>query len=108
MMTLNLDCKLHLDYHITQITNKAFQMYGFVMRVCSPFKKCVTYMTLYKALVRSQVEYASVVWNPIYGKYNQKLEVMQRKFLKSVAYRCFNSKLSYESLLSKFCIPSLC
>ncbi|CAH2084309.1 unnamed protein product [Euphydryas editha] len=74
---LYLDSKLHLDYHINQITNHAFQLYGFVMRVCSSFKNYETYLTLYKALVRSQVEYASVIWNPIYDKYSQQLEQIQ-------------------------------
>lgn len=102
-----LDAKLHLNTHIDHIVNKALRMYGFVMRVCSNFKRPSSYISLYMSLVRSQLEYASIIWNPFYEKYSNQIETVQRKFLRSVNYRCFRSKCSYNNLLSKFSLPTL-
>ena len=43
-------------------------------------------MTLYNALVRSKLDYSSVVWSPIYNFINR-LEAVQRRFLKFIAYK---------------------
>lgn len=102
-----LDSKLDLNIHINNITNKAFQMYGFVMRTCSHFKRPATFIHLYFSLIRSQLEYASVVWNPHYKKYSEQIESVQRKFLKSVNYRCCRSKSSYAKSLAKFSLCTL-
>lgn len=50
-----LDHKLHLDMHVDKIINKAFRMYGFVMRATSEFSKPLTYMYLYNSLIRPQL-----------------------------------------------------
>lgn len=102
-----LDSKLHLDQHVNHITNRAFQLYGFVMRTCCSFKRSSSYIYLYKTLIRSQLEYCTPVWNPYYTKYIDQIEAVQRKFIKSVNYKCFHAKSTYCSLLSKFSLPTL-
>ncbi|KAJ0180561.1 hypothetical protein K1T71_003965 [Dendrolimus kikuchii] len=102
-----LDSKLHFDFHVNYVLNKAFQLFGFVMRTCKPFKRPSSYLLLYMSLIRSQLEYATAIWNPFYTKYNKQLESVQRKFLRSVNYRCFHSKSSYETLLSKYSMHKL-
>lgn len=102
-----LDSKLHLDIHIESIKSKAFKMFGFVMRSSLHFKKPFTFLHLYKSLVRSQLEYAIAVWNPFYNKYNTALEMVQKKFLRSMHYRCFHSRMPYKTLLSNYSILSL-
>lgn len=104
---ITLDSKLHFDAHINLIVNKSFKLYNFVMRTCIPFKKTASYLLLYKSLVRSQLEYATSVWNPLYDKYHIQLEAVQRKFLRSMHYRCFRSKSSYDVLLQKYSLPTL-
>lgn len=104
---LFIDSKLHFDAHIKNIINKAYQMYGLIMRTCSAFKRPSSYLLLYKSLVRCQLEYATVIWNPVFNKYKESIEIVQRKFLRSLNYKCFHSKSSYQSSLVKFSIPTL-
>jgi hypothetical protein len=77
-------------------------MYGFVMRSSKKFTQTTTFLCLYNALVRSQLEYAVPIWNPFYNKYIDGLEIVQKKFLRAMHYRCFHSFPSYEQLLQKY------
>ena len=99
---ITLDCKLHLDNHIENIVSKAYKMYGFVMRSSTLFKQSSTYIHLYKALIRSQLEYAVPIWNPLYNKYHDMIESVQKKFLRSMQYKCHKNRLSYADLLLKY------
>ncbi|KAG6458410.1 hypothetical protein O3G_MSEX010832 [Manduca sexta] len=86
-----LDSKLMFDSHITEVVNKAYKMLGFILRVSQDFKSISTVQLLYNCFVRSHLEYASVVWNPHYKIYIERLERIQEKFLKNLEYR-FNYK----------------
>lgn len=101
------DTKLCLDLHINKIVSKAFQLFGFVMRSTLDFKKTTSYLCLYKALVRSQLEYAVSVWIPFYKKYAEMVENVQYKFLRAMHYRCHKAYLPYPNLLSKYKLLSL-
>jgi len=87
--------------------SNTFKLFGFVKRSCVLFKNPATYLTLYKALIRAQLEYATPVWNPFYEKYSDHIESIQRKFLKMLNYKFFHKCSSYSTLLSKFSIPTL-
>lgn len=102
-----MDSKLHFDVHINHITGKAFQLYSFVMRSAKPFRCPASYLLLYKSLVRSQLEYATSIWNPFYAKYKEQIEMVQRKFVRSMHFRCFHSKMSCDALLQKYSLPKL-
>ena len=102
-----LDCKLHLNLHVAKITSKAFQMYNFVMRTTSDFKRPTTYLYLFNSLVRPQVEYACMIWDPYYIKYENAIERVQRKFLSTMQYKCRIERLSYEDALNKFKLLTL-
>lgn len=106
-MGVILDSKLHFDLHVDNVVNKAYRMYGFVMRSSNDFKRPNTYITLYKTLIRSQLEYAVPIWCPFYNTYVQKLEMIQKKFLRSMQYKCHLSKLSYIPLLKQYKLISL-
>ncbi|KAJ8716725.1 hypothetical protein PYW07_003352 [Mythimna separata] len=102
-----LDSKLHLNLHIDKITSKAYQLYNFVMRATSDFKRPATYLYLFKSLVRPQVEYACMIWDPYYTKYEAAVERVQRKFLSIMQYKCRNKRLPYKDALNRFKLLSL-
>lgn len=104
---VQLDDKLIFDQHITNICKKAYQMLGFILRISKSFRQANTLLVLYKTLVRSQLEYASVIWNPLYKIYSEKIEMIQKKALRSIHYRLTRSKMSYENLLKHYNIPKL-
>lgn len=102
-----LDYKLHLNLHIDKITTKAQQMHNLVMRASSDFKRSTTFLQLFNSLVRPQIEYASVIWDPHYDKYSNAIERVQRRYLKSMFYKCRIHKSSYNESLQKFNLLTL-
>ena len=63
--------------HVTKMSNKASRTLGLHKRTLSPCSQNVKSIA-YKMLVRSQLEYASEVWNPYAMKCIQKIEQIQR------------------------------
>ena len=80
------DSEITFGDHFRYITGKAFQMLGFIFRVGRDLSVS-SLRLLYCSLVRSHLEYASVVWSPLYGIYKDQLERVQRKFIKFCAYK---------------------
>lgn len=74
------------DDHIENIVNKANSVLGFVRRWCKEFKDPHITKTLYCALVRSILEYACPVWAPFYSVHINRLESVQRRFLRFALY----------------------
>lgn len=74
------DSSLHFDIHIDSVINRALQMYGFVMRSSVDFVRPSTYLLLYKTLVRSQLEYATSIWNPYIKNIVIELKVYKENF----------------------------
>lgn len=105
------DAKFTFVAHINNIVAKAQKTYGFIYRNGKDFTKIQTLKTLFFALVRSQLEYGSLIWNPVYQVHIKHIESVQRSFLKFLSFcedgvyppRGFN----HIQLLNKFYINSL-
>jgi hypothetical protein len=57
-------------------------MLGFIRRVSGEFKDPYTLKALYMSLVRLKLEYASCVWAPFYDVHFDRVERVQRKFIR--------------------------
>ena len=78
------NCNLSWNNHIDKITSKANRILGLIKRTCRGFKDVPTLRTLYLALVRSQLEFCSVVWSPYQASNITKLERIQRRATKLI------------------------
>jgi hypothetical protein len=86
------DSQLTFNDHVDAICSRARRMLGFVMRTGKHFESPFTFTTLYNALVRSIVEYATVIWNPHTAQQKIQVERIQHKFLSFISAKCFNRR----------------
>ena len=75
------DPKLSFKQHITNIPSSAYKSLSFVIRNSKGLRDIDFLKILYCAFVRVRLEYASIIWNPIYNVQIDSLEKIQR-FLK--------------------------
>ena len=79
-------------------------MLGLIKRICRGLDDVTTLRTLYCALVRSNVEYCSVVWSPYTKSGNiEKVEKVQRRATKFI----LKTEDNYETRLKKLNLMSL-
>jgi hypothetical protein len=69
--------------HITNITESAKRMSAWVLRTFTTRER-TPMMTLYKSLVRPLVEYSSVLWTPIAKADIERLEAVQKSFIRKI------------------------
>lgn len=81
------DPKLTFIPHIANLISVCSKSLGFLIRNCKYFSDISTITLLYNAFIRSRLEYAAVIWNPIYNCHIQAIESLQRRFLKYLAFK---------------------
>ncbi len=97
------DSKLKFCQHINAQIAKANRNVGIIFRSFTYIDKD-SFLTLYKCLVRSHLEYCSSVWSPMYKKDSIALENVQRRATRMVGNL---SVKSYPERLKTLGIPSL-
>ena len=99
---ITFDKELNFDSHISNITKKANQMLGIIKRTFTFMNKDV-FLKLYKALVRSHLEYGNVIWHPHLKRQSLLIESVQRRATKLVP-ECkdmnYDERLKYLKLYS--------
>ena len=100
---ITIDAKLNFHLHIVTITNKANSVLGCIRRAIK-YKDREIVLPLYKALVRSVLEYGSVVWSPYLVEDNKRIERVQRRATKMIRGL---QHLDYRSRLIALNLPSL-
>jgi hypothetical protein len=91
---------------IDSLVVKASRMMGYVRRIGKEFKDPYTLKTLYNLFVRSNLDNASVVWNPYYGVHLKRFEPIQKKFLR-FALRTLSREIELPSYCQKCCLIDL-
>ena len=98
-----IDPNLDFDTHITNLVKKSNKLVGMLMRtICHKSKDII--IPLYKALIRSILEYGSPVWNPRLRKHIDMLEGVQRRVTRCIIG---TKGMSYEERLAFLKLPSL-
>lgn len=103
------DDKLTFKQHYDEITERGSRLLGFIARITKQFKRPTSFIYLFCSLIRSVLEYNSVIWSPYYAVHMNRIESVQKRCLKLLSYR-FNLNRAYNTypdLLSKFKIHSL-
>lgn len=104
------DSALTFNKHLLHTVRKASMILGFITRNCKDFTNPAVFKTLYTSLVRSKLEYNTVVWSPYLNYQSQCLDNIQNRFLRFMAFKCNLNRMPhspYEPLLRYFDIGSL-
>ena len=80
------DPKLTFSKHVETTVSSAFKCLNFIIRNSKGFSNKFTLRLLYVSFVRSKLEYASIVWTPIYVTHIGTFERIQRQFLKFAVF----------------------
>lgn len=83
---VTFDPKLDFSHHRANIVSQSYKMYGMIYRNCGEFRNCDALKTLYFALIRSRLEYCSVIWYPYYKAHIHSIELVQRRYLKFLSF----------------------
>ncbi|KAL1448351.1 hypothetical protein WDU94_015562 [Cyamophila willieti] len=78
---------LTFNLHINNVRSKAVKILGFINRNSKQFRNHKTFIILFFSLVRPILEYATVIWAPYYNNQISKLESVQHRFLRYLAYK---------------------
>jgi hypothetical protein len=97
---------LECSSHVLEVTKKAFRISNLILRVLKT-KKLELFKKAYCTLVLPILEYASVVWCPIYAKDVNKIETVQRRFTKRAQRKCGLSYQQYTDRLIRWNIKTL-
>lgn len=78
---VTFDSKINFNAHIDKIVNESRRVLGFLKRRAKEFNDPYVTKSLYQSLVRSKLEYATVVWNMSGKTKSAKIESVQKQFL---------------------------
>lgn len=84
---ITFDNTLSFNLHIESVVASASKALGFIVRNSKNFTSILCIKSLYYAFVRSKLEYASLIFGPLYNNQIQSLEGVQRRFLKFLYFK---------------------
>lgn len=96
---------LDRNKHINNICNSAYRKLGFLKRRLRGASSEVK-LHAYKTMIRSALEYASIVWDPYLKKHIQKLERIQRQAVRFI-FSKYSRHESVSNLLTSAGLESL-
>jgi hypothetical protein len=81
------DSRLVFDVPISSVVAASLKLLGFLFRSCNEFRSAKWLAMLYFSLIRSRLEYGSIIWSLYYVTYINSIESVQRKFLKYLSFK---------------------
>ena len=100
---VTVDFKLTFERHIAEKVKKANQMFSMIRRTFQNLNE-KNFIPLYKALVRSHLDFSCAVWSPANMKTIELVEGVQRRATKQIpGFR----NLSYPDRLKRLKLPTL-
>jgi hypothetical protein len=84
---VTFDAQFTFNEYVDIIVASSVKTLGFIFRSCKRFRSESCLRALYFTLVRSKLEYCSIVWSPIYRRGVDALESVQRKFAKYLLFK---------------------
>lgn len=94
------DRNLSFIPQISNLSLRCHKVMGYVFRNSKGLSS-EAFSLLYKSLVRSLLEYASIVWSPYYEVHSYTLERVQRRFLSYFRYRFPQETSSLDTLAER-------
>jgi hypothetical protein len=91
---LYIDNKLHFHDHINYIFSQRIKLLGLVRNLTLNFSSLEYMLRLCITLIRSKLEYASVLWSLITSTDANKLERIQQRFV-TLSFSCFFPEVHY-------------
>ena len=107
---VTFDAKLDFSFHINSIISKSYKKLGLIKRKTKDFSNQVALKTLFFSLVRSNLEYCSLIWNPHHKSKIGCLEQVQNRFARYLYYKSnsvYIQDISSSYLRNIFNLPSL-
>jgi transposase-like protein len=79
-----------------------------MIRQCSEFDNLRALVLLYNAIVRSNLEYNTIIWCPLYQNAIHRIEKIQRKFIKFACHKCHIhlDRNNYDNILAYFALST--
>jgi len=86
-LDITFSSNLTFNKHYLTISKKSSSILGFISRICKDFTNPFTLKALYFSLVRSILEYNSIIWSPSVNTHIQCLKGIQNRFLRFLSYK---------------------
>ena len=106
---VTLDEKWTFKIHFEKMINACNKMVGFINRATKDFNKPETLISLYFAFVHNKVLFGSVIWNPHYDVHTTRIERIQNRFLRFLAFKTHTTieNHNYHPIRTQYRILSL-
>ncbi|KAI5752825.1 hypothetical protein M8J77_020768 [Diaphorina citri] len=109
ILSNNLSWRKHID----DVTVRAYRKLGMIIRFCKPIQDADAILLLYKSIVRSTLEYCSVLWNPETKSDTKKIEDVQASFVRYLFqklngfYPKYPQNIGYSTLIENIPMESI-
>jgi hypothetical protein len=84
---ITFDTKITFNSHINELYSNCLRLVGFILRTTVDFRDPASTLSIFNALIRSRMEYASCIWNPHQLNHSLLLEKIQKKIVRALFFR---------------------